>query len=424
MAVDKSLFKPEARLEDKQVFKKRTMGNVVLIFALCVLAIVCWWPEDTAHKPFPFWLMIVVAPFAASAIGGFLLLMRRQNQAMDVAYENQASARVKDYVIEAASRPLAVLAVSYQHGSVPLKESSKEIRGQGSSHALKLGEVYWFAHPERDPNVIPGHTDILRRRALTSRIFTDILRDISPSLAALPSSVPCVVHLFMSNHLRAKDNISCWTECVEARALHNFSVVYSKTDEQGIMSLDTWMDDFIAGDSHEARLYIGVQLLPYASRPLPPAGSTEAAAAVLLVPNALALRHRLQKEGDLHRPVKSSIANHAKSVSDAILFAGVKGQEIGARWYTGVSAAQRGLLTIAQAGQDVVSPAVDMDIDKTIGVTGIAAPWFAIACANASLQRGAGASIITVGREDELHTMVVKPPRKKWDGSNQPSGAQ
>jgi len=119
----------------------------------------------------------------------------------------------------------------------------------------------------------------------------------------------------------------------------------------------------------------------------------------------------LQRDANVYRPVKGRIADHAKSLSNALLFAGVKGKDVVNNWHIGVSAAQRSLLTIAENGQGVTSASVD--IDRTVGVAGIAAPWFAIAYAHASMRRGNGAQMITAGREDDATTMVLKAPAEK-----------
>jgi hypothetical protein len=337
--------------------------------------------------------------------------MRRQNQAMDIAYENELAEQVKEYVIDAASRPLVLLAASYYHGSSQLGKSGKTLGDEESLHARKHNEVYCFDDPEKDPDVVPGSVDVLRHDALTSRIFLDLAHDLSSSLATLPPSVPCVVHLFIGNLLSADENVSLWKDRLEIQTARDFPVVYSEEGAYDVMSLDKWMDDFIGGDSKEARLLIGIQLYSLASNSLPLEGSTEAAAALLLVPDALASRHRLQKEAYLHRPVKGSIADHAKSLSNVLRFAGVRGQDVVNNWHTGVSRADRGLFAIAEATHGVMSPPVD--IARSVGVSGIAAPLFAIAYARASLQRANGPQMITIGGENEATAMVLRCSSQK-----------
>lgn len=125
----------------------------------------------------------------------------------------------------------------------------------------------------------------------------------------------------------------------------------------------------------------------------------------------MALRFGLQREAELFRPVKGTFTAHAKSLALALTFAGVEGQDIKENRSVGISAGQRGWLTMAENSQDVSATAIDLD--AAVGVAGIAAPWFAIASAHASLLRGGGPQMITTGREDDVCTMVMTPVQKR-----------
>ena len=412
MAVDESQFKPEEYVEDGKIFWKRMAGHVLIIFALGVLAVVFYWPHDKPMNTSEFWWTIAKLPLAITAACGSVMALCRLLVVKGTAYENKLAAEVKDYVMVAASRPLAVLAASDHHGSMPSGGSHKEPREKGARFIRKAGGVYLFEHhPQEDHDDVPGDADILRHQALTSQVFSKILRDLSPSLHVMSAKVPCVVHLFIDNKLFEKQNIARWKACLAEHTSRAFPIVYTKGKAPGVMSLDTWLDDAIARESKEVRLFVGVQLLSYGTSPLPSESSTEAAVALMLAPDAVAVRYRLPREADLYRPVMGNPATHAKSIAQAFTFAGVEAKDIEKNWHVGVPGGQRGSLVIAENRQGVTVP--EIDIDMTVGVAGFTAPWFAMASAYASLRRGEGTQMITAAGKDALYTMVLKPVAKQ-----------
>jgi len=250
-----------------------------------------------------------------------------------------------------------------------------------------------------------------RHTNLSKWLLEQLLNDLAPQIAAIPSRVKCVAHLFFSNRLHRNQNLKCWEDAASYVLLRLFPIVYQESDAEGVVSLDQWLDDAISHKGDEARLIIAIQLHSVKAPPWFPDGGPEAASALLLMPDALAEKHGLKKQADLHRPVTSAIETHADSVKLAMRVAGTTGKRLAKIWQTGIPLGQSGSLSVMRQETEMLTPVID--IDRTVGEAGIAAPWFAVACAHASLRQHGGAQMVTAGNGNKVSTLVLKPTRKR-----------
>jgi hypothetical protein len=259
-----------------------------------------------------------------------------------------------------------------------------------------------------------------RHKSLTEWLLEELLKDLAPQIAAIPSSVKCVAYLYFSNRLHRSENLKCWENVASYVLLRLFPNVYQESDAAGFGSLDGWLDEAISNKGDEARVIIAIQLHPVKAPPWFPDGGTEAASALLLMPDAVAQKHGLKKQSDLHRPVTSEIETHGDSIKLAMRMAGTTGKRLAKIWQTGISSGQSESLSIMRRETEMATPVID--IDRTVGKAGIAASWFAVACAHASLRQHGGAQMVTAGNGNKLSTLVLKPSRKRVDSLHKVDG--
>ena len=395
----------------------------LVIFALCILVALCLLPEGTSVFSQKFWIAILSWPTVVSGFVGLMLIRHRQ---VDAAEKKHAFEENRAAAMAVASRSLALLGGAYRYTTSPDGDSIDSIadgsvvltarKRNGNNHEAE-GKgaplmARWFetfsAYPR--PNREIGFADFDRQNHLTKWLLEELLERLSPHIAAMPPQMKCVAHLYFGNRVNMRRNLAHWENVASHVLLRLFPVVYQNTDAEGLLKLDRWLDDAISHNGDEARLIVAIQLNDFHREPFPAEGSAEAASAILLMPDALAEKHKLQKVATVHRPVTSSIETHTDAIKLAMRVAAVSGKRISNIWQTGILPAQRGSLSILTQKAEVLAPAIDLD--RAVGSTGIAAPWFAVACAQASLCQNGGAQMVTAGGGDKVSTLVLKPARK------------
>lgn len=415
MAVDFSLLPSEETFEERPP-SRRLWG---VVFAVAVLlgaaAVLLLWPEGTPTDTWRFWATLILFPVALPV---FVVLRRfasYESRRLDAELRNAAVAALNDRVFRAASVPLALIGAVHRFSADPNQNTADAIRSgtlsfktqKSVAHNAEPVKARWLdvAGVSKEPGTV--NADANRARQLTSWLLNELLAELAPRLGALPMAVPLAVRLHIVNALPPAQNRRLWDDCWGARFSRTISIETPEPPD-GLMALDRWLDLMLAGGEPRAMLFVSIQLHPvlYASVP---DGAAEAGTAVLLMPDALARKHGIQRDASLHRPVRSLAMEPQEALSHALRWGGVKAGEVAGAWQSGLDATQAGALR--QAAIQLGMPVHAVNLDQTVGHAGMAARWLAVSCALATLTRTAAAQVVMVGQGANIDCAVVKRDR-------------
>lgn len=421
MEIDNFLLNKEDYRYKSKITNSTIFFGVLLAFFLGFLVSVYIWPENDSVLSQRFWLTTFAIPIGAStAIAASLIGYRK----MEVTAANQDDEDNRAAAMAAAGRPLALLGASYRYTTSPSGDDIDTI--ESGSLSIPILKNFadgsepmrgrWFdtsfAFPRQPKEWAVEEFD--RHTNLSRWLLEILLKELAPQIAKIPPGVRCVAHLHFSSRLYKSANMKCWEEVASYVLLRLFPVVYQETDAKGVLSFDKWLDDAISQTGEEARLIIAIQLQSVRAPPWVRDGSTEAASALLVMSDALAEKHGLKKQADLHRPVTSTVEKHVDAVRLAMRIARTTGKRIAKVWQIGIPLKQIVSLSVMNREAEVVAPVID--IDRTVGAAGVAAPWFAVACAHALLQKHGGTQMVTAGSGDKVSTLILKPTQKNTRG--------
>lgn len=392
MAVDFSLL-PQ---EDTQHVEAPSRFLWAIAFFLMLLAggfaVLLLWPKDIPTQTSKFWITLTLFPVG---IPTWIVLRRysvHEGRKLDIALRNEALRAFNDRVFEAASIPLAILGAAHRISSDPrvnaperIKEGSVTLNAQDP--IAKYGDVVtgrWITVPGTQNTAGGEEIDLRRRHHVTTWLFNQLLDDLLPTLEAIPSRVPLSVHLSIANGFAPEANEALWLDCWDKRTTRSIEIIQSTTLPSDLIMLDQWMDAIIGNEDIHTTLIVTIQLNPLLAA-TPSDGTAEAGVAVLLAPDALASRYSLARQCNLHRPVRGTVDQPGESLSHALQWANTTGDRVTTAWQTGLDAAQAGSLGLP-ARKLALNPRIT-NLDQTVGNTGRAAPWLALACA-ASTPRG------------------------------------
>jgi len=414
MAVDFSLLPTK---ETSQISAPSRFAWTVTFFLMVLAGVfitLFLWPKGTPTQTPTFWTCLTLFPVGIPA----WIVLRRysvyEGRKLDAALSDEAVQDFNDRVCAAASIPLALVGAAHRFSSDSKKNDAAQIK-QG---ALTL-EIQDPIADDGDPVkarwlVIPGMSstsgrtedDRKRHLLLTAWLYGELLDDLLPRIHAMAAQVPLTICLSTSNGLTREENENLWLDCWRERSLEPAELAPATQTPADLMQLDSWLDEVLANTSLFATLFVAVQLQPLLDA-TPPADTAEAGAAVLLLPDALALRHRVPRIASLHRPVQGPLDQPEDALSHALRWAGVEPASITGGWQTGLNAEQAGALR--EPAKKLGLSAHGTDLDQTVGYAGAAAPWLALACAASWLSHDRTAQLLLVGHEKQVHGAVLKP---------------
>jgi hypothetical protein len=189
------------------------------------------------------------------------------------------------------------------------------------------------------------------------------------------------VLLWVSSTLQRDVVKTIWMDCVGRQTRHVMRIV---TDEapQGLRSKDRWLDRMIQESVHHTRLVVAVQL-HHIYTESPPPGTSEAGAAILMVPDVFDTKHGTKTRVRIHRPVSGPTDTPGDALKHALKWGRVSGNQVSCAWRTSGGNPQSGEWR-ESARQFDLDPVLT-NLDDTVGYAGVAAPWLALACAAQSL---------------------------------------
>lgn len=384
-----------------------------VMFLVGVFLALLFWPKELPTQTWKFWTCLLLFPLGIPA----LVVLRRysayEGHKLDAALSNEAVQEFNTRVFGAASIPLVLIGAAHRFSSDGKENTTDGIRK--GSVVLKTqdpiaqnGEpvkARWFVIP--DMRTTPGSSgdDRNRRQLVTAWIFDELRDELLPRIQVLPDHIPLTICLSTSNGFTSEENEDLWRERWYAGSLRTADIAAATDMPVDLMMLDSWMDQILCNANLRATLFVAVQLHPLLAG-TPPPGTSEAGAAVLLLPESLAGQHKTARVATLHRPVRGPLDQPVDALSHALRWANVEPSCITHGWRTGLDATRAGALR--EPAMKLGLSAHTTDLDTTVGHAGIAAPWLALACATSSLDAKTSAQIVFVGQDDQVDCAVLK----------------
>lgn len=382
MAIDFSLLPKEAPLSLTP--PSRIVWSLVFVVLAVTGAglVLRSWPRAEGAQTVWFWFCVGVLPICLS---GALVLRRfsafhgERNRRI---VENRVARRYIDAVFEAASVPLAVLAMQYRLSADDDENTFDALVARAGKPptcvAKQSGEVIAASWLQPTAAILT-FDDEERQRAVLEWLLRAVVPAACKALSAVPARIPVTVCLDIHTVLSHDAVLSAWegmqAEISDAR-LHREPLM---EPVNGVWLIDTMLDEQISAPQDIVTLLISANLETRFSAD-PASGSAEAACMLLLCPARLAHREKLSAAGWIHRPQGEVNGTPGSAVHYALKWGGIQAETLGGTMRTGIAPDAATGLRIAlhkeRAHTNGNAP-VDYDADLLVGNTSQAAPWLA-----------------------------------------------
>lgn len=412
MAVDFSLLPKEVTAPDdppSRIFWVMTFLVMTVGASLLVLLL---WPKHLPTNAWRFWVSLLIFPAGISAS----VVLRRyavyEGHRLDALLCNEAVREYNLRVFAVAERPLAMVGTAYRYSSDRNENAVQSIQS-GVVRLSSRVPIFSDGDPTRARwLLVPGvklesggqEDEELRQMKVARWLFAELLDELAGRLELLPSCIDLGAHVWVSGGLSRKAYLALWRECWAERRLRPMLVI-DGAEPLSLRAIDNWLDQVAAGRECEARLVVTIQLYPLLSE-IPPAGVAEAGVAVLLMPREQARQHAVACEANLHRPVCGAFDRLDETISRALRWGDIEAAQVSGVWRTGIGSPQAGVLL--QAALHLGLSAQQTDLDQTVGHTGTAAPWLAIACGAKALSAAVVNQVVFHGQADGLDAAVIR----------------
>lgn len=235
-----------------------------------------------------------------------------------------------------------------------------------------------------------------------SRTFTELASILAVSLNQYPDNQR-VTLLFEGDTLLPSEQVhSLWRDAWQQNGIRQSP---EHIDGHGLAVADHWLDWRIREDS--LLLVVALQVAPENPQ------DTGETVAALLLGNRLT-QNILAPLALLHRPEQGGPQNLSENISQAMDWGSVQPYDLHYLWQAGLSAEQQ-IMVAALNGQPPLQ-GIDMnsgmyDLDNTLGHTGSAAPWLAIAAAAQAAEQMQTTHLIISGERntDVVWSTVISP---------------
>ncbi|MBC8722531.1 MULTISPECIES: hypothetical protein [Paraburkholderia] len=386
MPVDFSKLPPKQPVPDNPPSRLLWTAVFFVIVIAGIFAVLLLWPKGEPTQTPWFWTCLIVYPIGVAT---FVVLRRYsmyEGRRLDAIAWNDACEQYEKDIFDRASIPVDILASAYRFSN----DSEENELGGLLSGSLKLEpqvvpapdtppvSARWFTHPDSDERGNKHTNDNIRQRDVLRWVFGELLNDVAEAVGRLPDDLKLSTQLVLSDTAMGDESLQCWNRLWADRKLRSArtSIVTGAMD---MMWLDAWLDRISKRQDQEARLVVFVRLYPLLEN-APPAGSSEAAIAILLAPQSLTRQFRLTPVAQLHRPTRTDDPSIDVALTNALRWGRVSPTEVKRVWQTGLDAGTAGTATKAWVKVGIaVKPT---NIDYMVGLAGDAAPWFAVACAS------------------------------------------
>ncbi|ALS62891.1 hypothetical protein [Pandoraea norimbergensis] len=286
----------------------RTVWLVVfLVLTLIgVLAAILLWPQRESTRGLWFWVCITLYPAGIAVF----IVSRRYSAYEGRRLDAQAWNGARDkYIAEAFAResiPLVVLATTVRVTETEVESGIDEITGGTltmGAQAASLGDnasvtARWF----KPIAARLAADDDERHEFLIEWLYDKLIADLSPTLSALPQTLPLNVLLDLHGYTGNLDAKDLWDARWEHHQLQPARVERVR-QALDLMTIDAWLDEPERAAVHShAVLLISINLGSVLQAP-PTAGAAEAGVGLLMTSQALADRFELSPIAAVHRPL-------------------------------------------------------------------------------------------------------------------------
>jgi hypothetical protein len=358
-----------------------------VVWLVCVVvvdgAILLLWPHSWPARGAAFWLPVAGLPnvlFLAIAIlgrtfyeGAYLHAMfyndHREQRRRSLIDHGQQAVRVLDYSYRLAVED-GKLAHTVAEGT-PVIKSQPHRDGTATARHTRLTDDSDMATSD------PLLTQVLHQAPLdrAGRLYAQLLAPLVGTLRILlEAGKTSAVRLVVADPTSSSEALAQLRTVIHAMNLY-LPDCATIAAADGLMAIDTWLD------ARETRplLVVAVQL-----HETPPEDSAEAAVALLVLPETVALPDALTARATLRRPVAVPPQELAEGLAFAMLWGRVDSSAIKQAWVTGFDGRELTHVTQAcrRAALDQITKfEARRTPDSILGHAGLASCWLATVAA-------------------------------------------
>ena len=380
------------------------------------------WPKDRSPQCWQFYTWMLGVPSVCWAVSLAGRIHVYETTLLQVQSHNAQRAATVDHNTDYARRPLAVLAHALL---TPLKEQADEPDHEAASHGAEGegGEQKQTTRLSVSARIIAGETSLESKQVRETkevRAHSDLPRDDHPSTPELLETIVIALTAEMKSHIDRIPlgvPIEVWLDIQDQEAADSALSAWQRAKWQldramaeprlrapgeSVMALDAWLDDDTP-IRHKFVLLLCAQL-----RDDVPAGSGEAAVALLLGSPELIKSLKLSTSTQVHRPVIRASDNERSVSATALDWGAARPEQIELLWESGLPK------TKPMQDHDATLPPSDheatkVSIDDALGHTGAASGWLAIALAAERAAQSKGIQFISTFAEQQPCWLVVRP---------------
>lgn len=235
-----------------------------------------------------------------------------------------------------------------------------------------------------------------------SRIFSKLVSELAVSLHKYPDDQPVTLLFEADTSLPEQLVSSLWRDAWKTCGIRQQT---EDIDGHGLAVVDRWLDHRIREKS--LLLVVALQVAPENPQ------DTGETVAALLLGNRLT-QNILTPRALLHRPEQNGSQPLNENIAQALDWGPVEPDELHHLWQAGLSDQQQSAIAALNGRSPLEGVEMNSnlyDLDKTLGHTGCAAPWLAIAAASQAAEQMQAAHLIVSGERntDLVWSTVVSP---------------
>ncbi|MBG0881265.1 hypothetical protein H0X90_31145 [Burkholderia sp. 9775_39] len=392
-------------------------SGLIWIFVFFVIAILCafvillLWPQGEATRSILFWMSITLYP---TSVAAFFVLRRYsvfESRRLDAIAWNNAREKFVSDVFAEASRPLVLIAATYRFASDPnddmfekLWEGSTilEARSAPMPDAPPV-RARWFDEPPGADGKRRFETDSERQQCIREWVFRALIADIADSVRSLPSDLELVIQLVLPGAVAEDEALDSWNKQWREAGLSP-RTTETLSEAPDLMTFDTWLDQINQHREHKARLLVLLRLNEVI-RVLAPNGSAEAGVALLVVPEHVQDRLKIEPVAKLHRPNETEEGAVGVALARALRWGRTDPDDISRIWKYGLELVTDNSVATAlvKAGIEAKQMSIDCMVGQSDGVGG----WLGVVCAaKAVAQDGAAQLVVAVNSHGPCFAVV------------------
>ncbi|WP_254074119.1 hypothetical protein [Burkholderia sp. S171] len=367
-----------------------------------VVSTLLTWPENEPTGTAWFWVRLLIFPFLActSAFGLRSCYYEQENQRIDA--DNEILRMDRATALEFASDPLSVVRYAYLTGAGS-RDVASTLDRAAAALELQTSPDGSDAFPLSSLSLAGDDDDPGRYRAC----FRELIGSVSDSVKAIPHDVPIEVCLQLPADVDQQALVNAWQACWGDAGLRAVKAELVSTDK-GLMALDQWLDNKGGPALEKFVLFVAVQLHEVSVQ-----SSAEAAVALLLGWAPLVERRHIEPVALLHRPVEADSDATDGPISTALQWGRTTGDKINDLWQTGLERLDKAGLIKSLSDLSIGVSQTDglagiHDLDTTLGYSGNAAGWLAVALGIEHATQNNTAQLVA-WREGALRFVVVQP---------------